>query len=831
MKVAEYFKSSIYSISLSVIFFLSFCVSPAVIWGAEKAVENKSFSVEAWDFYYDKNFDQAIQLFTQEAKLHSDWSDPYDGLGWAYLQKGDFLAAERNFTKALKIYPYYVNSINGLTEVAAWKYRRFNRAWTYYYAGDFNSAIPVFEEILSEQNGRLPKQELWRVHLGLAWAYFGIKKYDPAIEHFNQALKFEPKSIDALKGLGFSLFEKGDFAGALEKLNKSLQIQTYQPDVQSKIGWIDNKQGNFEQALVEFEKAKQLNPYLVEPYTGLAWTYYEMKNFPKAKEFFSVAIAIYPFVADERLKKVLAERTDWKDLLQAIGWSYYNIGYYQNAITEFDSALKILGEDATVLRGLGYAYSKLGKYDQAVNFLRRSIAKNPALAPVGEFVTIPGTIATYWITSDAQSTLAWTLYYQKKYNDAVKEFDLVIKKHPDWVDVHDGLGWTYFMMKDLAKAGAAFKTALAINPSYADALNGLTAIDQSKYGQSGLGWSYYYQGNYIAALAQFKYTLKEEGSRLNKDKALSIHSGMGWSYFRLGEFNNAEKEFRTVLGEDPNHVDALAGMGYVMFERKSFADAKTYLNKAMELDAGRYDVVRALGWTYLETKDFTKAIESFKRAIGMNAYLVDPYYGMGLAYYKNGNLKEAKEIFTTAIDIYPDYVLTEQFREILEKQKDWIDIYNRLGWSYYYKGLYQKASEMFATVLEKEPSSKDALLGLGSIYFQQGDYKAAIQKLEPLLAEMPAQEKGWLKWSHVLNNLGWSYFYTVRYDKSLECFQRLIALHKADNVYAEPYSGLGWSLYKKGDIGKARQNFMKAVELLPGYLSALNGLAELDRVR
>ena len=145
-------------------------------------------------------------------------------------------------------------------------------------------------------------------------------------------------------------------------------------------------------------------------------------------------------------------------------------------------------------------------------------------------------------------------------------------------------------------------------------------------------------------------------------------------------------------------------------------------------------------------------------------------------------------------------------------------------------GLYDKASNMFAMELKKAPASQNAMLGLGSIYFQQGDYKSAISKLEPILSGKPQEEKGWYKWSYALTALGWSYFYTNNYDKALDCFKQLLALHKNDDIYAEPYSGIGWCLLKKGDTASAEENFLKAVKLVPGYISAVNGLADLDKL-
>ncbi len=792
-----------------------------------------SYSMEAWDHYYDKDLDKAIELFKEEVKLHPDWCDPYDGLGWCYLQKGDFLNAQDNFQKSLKIYAYYPNSLAGMAEVTAWKYRRFNRAWATYYAGGFEKAIGLFNEVLSGDGSRLPKEEFWRAQSGLAWSYVSVKEYDKAIQNFQEVLKVSKDNYDATKGLGMAYFEKEDWENSLANLEASLKLVAYQPDVQSKIAWIYNKKTDYAKAIEEFEKAMKLNPYLVEPYKGLAWTYYALGDLKKAKEFFNTAIKIYPgYIADQKFKDILKANKDWSDLIKTLAWSYYTVGLYKEAGEEFKSAAQELGDDADILRGLGYTEYKLGQYDKAIEYFNRSLAIDSTLPPVSEYVIIPGTIATYAIKSDAQSSLAWALYYKGKYDEAIAEFEKVLAKHADWIDAHDGLGWAGYMKKDNVKAEKAFRDALTLNPGYADALNGLAAIDQAKYGRSGLGWSYYYQGNYKAALKQFADIVKGKDPNFPKDQIWSIHDGMGWCHYWSGSFEKAQKEFELVLSEKADNVDAMVGLGYVLFARESYSEAIEKLNSALKVAPYNYDALTRLGWSYYKTGDYAKAIDQFKKAIEINVYLVDPYFGLGLSYYRNKNMAEAKETLGIAIDIYPDYVLTDEFKKILEKDSDKLDSSTRFGWSYYYKGLYDKASEMFATELKRDSNSTDALLGLGSIFYQQGDYKATISKLEPLLSGKPETEKGWLKWSYVLTNLGWSHYNTGNYDKALAYFDQLVTLHKDDVVFAEPYSGQGWCLLKKGDKKAAKEKFLEAVRIFPGYISAVNGLAqpEMDQI-
>ena len=792
-------------------------------------IKEESSSIEAWDFYYDKKYDQAIELFKKDSANHPDWCDPYDGLGWSYVQKGDFLNAEESFKKCLNLYPYYANSLNGMAEVGAWKYRRFNRAWGYYYAGNYAKAADVFNEILADKTNRLVSTEQWRVHSGLAWSLYNLKNYDEAIVHFNKVLELQKDNNDVVKGIGLSYFQKGDLDKSFEFLNKSLSIQSLQTDVQSTIAWIYNRKGDLQKALAEFEKVRQLNPYLAEPYKGLAWTYFDLKDYVKSKEYFTTAINIYPFVADSQFKEILKVRPDWMNLYNVLGWSYYTNGYYQLSQQTFEEGLKVLKEGPELLRGLGYAFYKLGNFDEAIKNFKQSLQANPDLPPVGEYVMIPGTIASYYINSNARSSLAWSYYNQKNYDRAIKEFNDVAKKYPNWIDVQDGLAWSYFMKKDYDNAQNAFKQALVIDPSYADALNGLTAIGQAKYGKTDLGWSYYYRGDYLSAFKQFEYDLSQ-GRSLPKDRILSMRAGMAWSQLRLGKLNKAEKGFRDILQEEQDNVDALFGIGSILYQKEEFANASEILRQVVEKQPDNYNALTSLAWSYYKTKDYTRSAENFQKAIKINPYLVDSYYGLGLSQYYSNNLQSAKVSFTSAIDIYPDYVMTDEFEKILEKTKGWVDLYARLGWSYYYKGLYNKASEMFRMVLEKDPTSESASLGLGSLYFQQGDYKGSIDRLEPLLTGKPAKEQGWLKWSVVLNNLAWSYFNTGKFDKALSYFKEILNLHKDGNIYAEPYTGIGWSLLRQGHKQEAKEQFHKAIELVPGYIGAINGLAEIDKV-
>lgn len=80
-------------------------------------------------------------------------------------------------------------------------------------------------------------------------------------------------------------------------------------------------------------------------------------------------------------------------------------------------------------------------------------------------------------------------------------------------------------------------------------------------------------------------------------------------------------------------------------------------------------------------------------------------------------------------------------------------------------------------------------------------------------------------YSQARNNLGATYLDKESWDEAISCFKELIN----DLLYATPHfplSNLGWAYYNKKDYQQAEMYYLKAIEVQPNFIIALNGLGQ-----
>jgi tetratricopeptide (TPR) repeat protein len=104
------------------------------------------------------------------------------------------------------------------------------------------------------------------------------------------------------------------------------------------------------------------------------------------------------------------------------------------------------------------------KWEDAETYLKKSLKRNPKTYPVTEKKqgNEPGLKIN--IVTSARTKLARTLLHQSKHQEALKHFLEELDLHPDWPEVHDGLGWTYLKLNRLVESREAFNQAIRHQP-------------------------------------------------------------------------------------------------------------------------------------------------------------------------------------------------------------------------------------------------------------------------------------------------------------------------------------------------------------------------------
>jgi tetratricopeptide (TPR) repeat protein len=220
------------------------------------------FFITGEKFFDNKEYDKAINSYTQAIQLEPEFGQAYNNRGLAHHVLGNYDDALTDFNVAIKILP---NS----AEVYS------NRGLAYLYKGDYEKAILDFEQSIQLR----PNFSNAFYNRGLA--YFNTGNYDQAVADFTNAIKLTPN-------LGSSINqgnENGDDATNSRVVNNLKAIQFGENDVAmayTNRGCAYLYKGDFDKAILDIDKAVELQPDLSLAYYDRAGVYYSMGLYDKA---------------------------------------------------------------------------------------------------------------------------------------------------------------------------------------------------------------------------------------------------------------------------------------------------------------------------------------------------------------------------------------------------------------------------------------------------------------------------------------------------------------------------------------------------------------------
>lgn len=144
--------------------------------------------------------------------------------------------------------------------------------------------------------------------------------------------------------------------------------------------------------------------------------------------------------------------------------------------------------------------------------------------------------------------------------------------------------------------------------------------------------------------------------------------------------------------------------------------------------------------------------------------------------------------------------------------KDKSLLHVRLGVSYFREGDTTSALKELIEAEKLNPGDPQVYNVLGLIYLKRKDHNKAIHNFKRALELKP-------EYSEARNNLGALYLDLRQWDNAIFEFKKALN----NELYSTPeraYSNIGWAYYKKGDIGKAIDNYKKALDITPDFVLA-----------
>jgi len=778
-----------------------------------------------------KNRPLAVKYFETAVKYPKKYPNEFTPRTEILTAYGDLYYEQAQYTEAMAIYERAVKEDkNNLSA-------QLKKAWSYYFNKNYTGAEKAFEKALSISK----KLESVEALYGIALSNYFQNKFDKAYGNLTKAIAINPYYMDnaVINGIiekkpewrtlwkDFGMAYAGsNYAAAIFKLDGYLQkIKANDVEVLLAEGWSYRGLGYLDKAIEIFNNVLKLSPKSDEAYAGLGFTYLSYKKPADALKTFNQALSInsqsalaynglaYYYIAQkdetramESVQKSVSLKSDYYDSQAFIGNLLFKQKKYDEACKEYEKLIQIDKSVVASWNMSGWAYYYAGKNDKALNAFSESKKINPFLVEARYGLGL--SLAKTDEKDDAKDELAAAINLDPYYTHT-QDFVNLVKANPKWNDLYKTLGWSYYNNQLYKLAVAAFKEYLAANTGDIEALR-------------GMAWSNYWLGQLDASYAGFKEILN------NKAKDTDALVGMGWVLYLRGKDSEALSYLEKAVQIDDKLVNAWRTIAAINFRARKFTEANKIYTKIAAIQPLAVDAYNNQGWALYKENKYTEAITKFNESLRVNHYLGEPYYGLALSYVKMGDIDKARENFATAIYFYPAYMDGQELYAVLDSNPKLKELYNSLGWSYYYQYYYDAAKFHFNKILKADANNRDALLGMGTIAYVLGDLNGAIDSFNKLLPDVAPTAAAWDKYSYMLDNLGWSYFYQKNYDKALEAFKRLTAYHP--NVsYIAPMNGEGWCELMKGNKAEAQKLFEKSLKIVPYNYSAEMGMKEINK--
>jgi len=406
------------------------------------------------------------------------------------------------------------------------------------------------------------------VELWLGKVAEGRGQSKPAIKHFRNAIKLEPKSVRAYMALAqhyTSTKRPGEAVGILVEAQKKVDITA---EVRRVLGWAELQRNRFDDAIEQFTKALEMEPRDSSAQFGLAVAYRRKWKLEEAAA---------------ELAKVEALDAKFPGLALEKGRLAEAGGDMAAATESYRSALLESPEDAALKSRMGAVLVLAGKYEESEKLLREVLDAQPYSAEaehyLGRIELERGQLETARqrflraARLEPESGLyrmyvAWAALESNEMSTALRELDAALKLDPTLGDAYWLRARIRIRAGTVRDAVADLRKAIELNPNRIEAW-------------AAMGESHYQLGQMKEAIAAL-------------EKAVAGAPEQGYWWYRLGRLQLDEgqrakaltslMEATAIGDEDPS------GKAWVADSHRLTGDIYYALNKRQEaiVEYGRY---------------------------------------------------------------------------------------------------------------------------------------------------------------------------------------------------------------------------------------------------
>jgi tetratricopeptide (TPR) repeat protein len=137
------------------------------------------------------------------------------------------------------------------------------------------------------------------------------KRYDAAIQTYQDLSKADPKNASYLNMIGIAYLDLGNDTQAKRYFVRATKVDKKFSSAINNLGMVYYHQKNFKRAIREYQRAAAIEPDLAGTHANLGFAYYNSNKFPEAAAEFQKAIEIDPTIFDrnDRVGTMVQDRS------------------------------------------------------------------------------------------------------------------------------------------------------------------------------------------------------------------------------------------------------------------------------------------------------------------------------------------------------------------------------------------------------------------------------------------------------------------------------------------------------------------------------------------
>ncbi len=268
------------------------------------------------------------------------------------------------------------------------------------------------------------------------------RKWQEAIDIYNQAILLKPDFAEAYSNRGNALHQQGKLDEALESYDRAIQIKPDYAIAFFNRGNVLCQLRNLEEGLKSYDKAIELKPDSAEAYSNRGNILGELGELEEALTSYNKAIAL---------------KSDYVEAHSNRGNILGFLGYLDEAQKSYETAIKLKPSYAQAHSNLGSVLEQTGRLIDAIESYDKAITLKP------DFV-------------EAYSNRGNVLAQLGKPDEALENFDKAIRLNPDFVEAHSNRGKVLDEIGRLDDALQSYERAIQLKPDYADAHRSISTL-------------------------------------------------------------------------------------------------------------------------------------------------------------------------------------------------------------------------------------------------------------------------------------------------------------------------------------------------------------------